>query len=52
MLAPLFSSCHAASRWRHGVRSHQNVFNILGPLTNPARVKGQVLGVADPGWCS
>jgi anthranilate phosphoribosyltransferase len=47
MLAPLY---HPATRFavlprrEIGIRT---VFNILGPLTNPARVKGQVLGVAD-----
>lgn len=30
-----------------GIRT---VFNLLGPLTNPAGAKGQVLGVPDPIW--
>ena len=48
MLAPLY---HPATRFAVGPRREigiRTVFNILGPLTNPARVKGQVLGVADP----
>ena len=28
------------------------MFNILGPVTNPAGVKGQVLGVFDKGLVS
>jgi len=48
MLAPLF---HPATRFAVGPRREigiRTVFNILGPLTNPARVKAQVLGVAEP----
>jgi anthranilate phosphoribosyltransferase len=48
MLAPLY---HPATRFAvvpRGEIGIRTVFNILGPLTNPARVKGQVLGVADP----
>jgi anthranilate phosphoribosyltransferase len=48
MLAPLY---HPATRFAIGPRREigiRTVFNILGPLTNPARVKGQVLGVANP----
>src|SRR6185312_6604704 len=49
MLAPLY---HPATRFAIGPRREigiRTVFNILGPLTNPARVKGQVLGVPNPG---
>ncbi|NEB01716.1 anthranilate phosphoribosyltransferase [Streptomyces sp. SID13726] len=35
----------AAARGQLGIRT---VFNALGPLTNPARVKAQAVGVADP----
>ncbi|HEY8986028.1 MAG TPA: anthranilate phosphoribosyltransferase [Streptomyces sp.] len=35
----------AAARGQLGIRT---VFNALGPLTNPARVKSQAVGVADP----
>ncbi|GAA2313294.1 anthranilate phosphoribosyltransferase [Streptomyces kunmingensis] len=34
-----------AARGQIGIRT---VFNLLGPLTNPARVKAQAVGVADP----
>jgi len=48
MLAPIY---HPATRFAVGPRGEigiRTVFNILGPLTNPARVKAQVVGVADP----
>jgi anthranilate phosphoribosyltransferase len=47
MFAPAFhkSMRHAAGpRKELGIRT---IFNILGPLTNPANAKGQVLGVFD-----
>jgi anthranilate phosphoribosyltransferase len=48
MFAPAF---HPAMRFAAGPRREigvRSVFNILGPLTNPAGAKAQVLGVADP----
>ena len=50
MFAPIFhpSMRHAAVPRREiGIRT---VFNILGPLTNPAGAGAQVLGVADPSY--
>ena len=50
MFAPIFhpSMRHAAVPRREiGIRT---VFNILGPLTNPASAGAQVLGVADPSY--
>jgi anthranilate phosphoribosyltransferase len=47
MFAPAFHPAMkyaAATRREIGIRT---VFNILGPLTNPAGAKSQVLGVAD-----
>ncbi|SNS81575.1 anthranilate phosphoribosyltransferase [Anaerovirgula multivorans] len=47
MFAPNFHQAMkyaVAPRRELGVRT---IFNILGPLTNPARVQGQVLGVYD-----
>lgn len=46
--APTF---HSAMKHAIGVRralKFRTIFNILGPLTNPANAKGQVLGVFDP----
>jgi anthranilate phosphoribosyltransferase len=48
MFAPLFHPAMkqvAALRRELGIRT---VFNILGPLTNPANVKAQVIGVSEP----
>ncbi len=48
MFAPMF---HPAMKYAAGPRREigiRTVFNILGPLTNPARAQYQVLGVADP----
>src|SRR5215211_8431841 len=48
MFAPKF---HPAMRYAGPVRREigiRTAFNILGPLTNPARARHQVLGVADP----
>jgi anthranilate phosphoribosyltransferase len=40
---------HAAGpRVELGTRT---IFNLLGPMANPARVKRQLTGVFDPAWC-
>lgn len=47
MFAPIF---HPAMKYAIGPRREigiRTVFNILGPLTNPAKVKAQVIGVYD-----
>lgn len=47
MFAPAF---HKAMKYAIGPRKEigiRTVFNILGPLTNPARAKAQILGVYD-----
>lgn len=51
MLAPLF---HPAMKRVGQIRRElgmRTVFNILGPLTNPASAKAQVMGVYDPRLC-
>jgi anthranilate phosphoribosyltransferase len=51
MFAPLH---HSAMRYAIGPRRElglRTVFNILGPLTNPAGVKRQVIGVFAPDLC-
>jgi anthranilate phosphoribosyltransferase len=48
MFAP---AIHPAMKFAAGPRKEigiRTVFNILGPLTNPARAQHQVIGVADP----
>ena len=52
MFAPLL---HPAMRHIGPVRRELGVptiMNLLGPLTNPARVGRQVVGVSDPSWVS
>ncbi|WP_292379555.1 anthranilate phosphoribosyltransferase [Methanosarcina sp. UBA289] len=51
MSAPVF---HPAMKRVAGIRKKlgvRTVFNILGPLTNPAGAKGQVIGVFDKKLC-
>ncbi len=51
MLAPIF---HPAMKRVGPIRKEmgmRTVFNILGPLTNPAGAKAQVMGVYDPRHC-
>jgi anthranilate phosphoribosyltransferase len=48
MMAPVF---HPAMRHAGGPRRAigiRTIFNVLGPLTNPAGVRHQILGVSDP----
>lgn len=50
MFAPKF---HPAMKYAIGLRREiaiRTVFNLLGPLTNPAGVKAQLLGVFDETW--
>jgi anthranilate phosphoribosyltransferase len=45
---------HSAMKYAIGPRKQIGIrtfFNIIGPLTNPARATAQVLGVYDPGLC-
>ncbi|MDP4090861.1 MAG: anthranilate phosphoribosyltransferase [Bacillota bacterium] len=47
LFAPVY---HKAMKNAAGVRAElgmRTIFNVLGPLTNPADIKGQVLGVFD-----
>jgi anthranilate phosphoribosyltransferase len=52
MFAPLY---HKAMKYAIGPRRElgvRTIFNVLGPLTNPARVKRQIIGVFDKELCN
>lgn len=42
----------APVRKRLAAEGRRSVFNILGPLVNPAAPAHQLIGVFDPSWCS
>jgi anthranilate phosphoribosyltransferase len=49
--APRF---HAATKYASGPRKElgtRTIFNLLGPMTNPAAVKHQVVGIYARSWC-
>ncbi len=51
LFAPAF---HGAMRHAAGPRKElgtRTIFNLLGPLTNPAGVRNQIIGVYDGKWC-
>jgi anthranilate phosphoribosyltransferase len=51
LFAPAF---HSATRHAAGPRRElgtRTIFNLLGPLTNPAGARNQVIGVFAPEWC-
>lgn len=44
---------HPAMRYASEVRRElgfRTLFNLIGPMCNPARVRRQLIGVYDPGW--
>jgi anthranilate phosphoribosyltransferase len=46
---------HPALKYAAPVRKElgfRTIFNLLGPLTNPARVRRQLVGVYDKEWCA
>ncbi len=49
--APIY---HSAMKNVSAIRAElgfRTIFNLIGPLTNPARVRRQVIGVFDKNWC-
>jgi anthranilate phosphoribosyltransferase len=46
--------CHPAMKYAAVARKQlpvRTIFNVLGPLTNPAGARRQIMGVFDEAWC-
>lgn len=51
LFAPSFHKTMAAVAPVRTTLKTRTIFNLLGPLANPAGVKRQLLGTYDPRWC-
>lgn len=51
LFAPSFHQTMAAVAPVRTTLKTRTIFNLLGPLANPAGVKRQLLGTYDPRWC-
>lgn len=51
LFAPFFHSATARVMQVRRSLGIRNIFNLLGPLTNPCRPPLQVIGVPEPRWC-
>lgn len=50
LLAPLYHSALAKARPIRKSLSHRTIFNLIGPMANPAQAKNQMIGVFSKKW--